>query len=74
MGYTIQETTVTDFIGNYIHSVNVIKGSLYSRVYSSVEMTEEELVASVPFSPPKEGIQVYFTSCFRKFKAGYSSI
>ena len=33
MGHTIQETTETVFIGNYIHRVNVIKGSLYSRVY-----------------------------------------
>ena len=33
MGHTIQETTVTVFIGNYIRGVNVIKGSLYSRVY-----------------------------------------
>ena len=36
MGHTIQETTVTVFIGNYIHRVNVIKGSLYSRVYGMV--------------------------------------
>ena len=35
MGHTIQETTVTVFIGNYIRRVNVIKGSLYSRVYGS---------------------------------------
>ena len=33
MGHIIQETTVTVFIGNYIRRVNVIKGSLYSRVY-----------------------------------------
>ena len=33
MGHTIQETTVTVFIGNYIRRVNVIEGSLYSRVY-----------------------------------------
>ena len=33
MGHTIQETTVTVFMGNYIRRVNVIKGSLYSRVY-----------------------------------------
>ena len=36
MGHTIQETTVTVFIGNYIRRVNVIKGSLYSRVYGTV--------------------------------------
>ena len=35
MGHTIQETTVAVFIGNYIHKVNVIKGSLYSRVYGT---------------------------------------
>ena len=37
MGHTIQETTVTVFIGNYIRRVNVIKGSLYSRVYGSID-------------------------------------
>ena len=36
MGHTIQETTVTVFIGNYIHRVNVIKGSLYSQVYGTI--------------------------------------
>ena len=39
MGHTIQETTVTVFIGNYIRGVNVIKGSLYSRVYGKVVVT-----------------------------------
>ena len=33
MGNTIQKLIVMPSIGNYIHRVNVIKGSLYSRVY-----------------------------------------
>ena len=33
MGNTIQKLIVMPSIGNYIRRVNVIKGSLYSRVY-----------------------------------------
>ena len=39
MGHTIQETTVTDFIGNYIRRVIVIKGSIYSQVYGTNILT-----------------------------------
>ena len=35
MGNTIQEPIVMVLIGNYVHGVNVIKGSIYSRVYGS---------------------------------------
>ena len=56
MGHTIQETTVTVFIGNSIRRVNVIKGSLYSRVYSiGHRLIHKHIlswrVLSIPLSP-----------------------
>ena len=36
IGNTIQKAVVTVMIGNYIHRVIVIKGSLFSREYGSL--------------------------------------
>ena len=59
MGHTIQGTTVTVFIGNYIRRVNVIKGSLYSRVYGPVIKTSLQQIHVYTV-----GDELNFTFCF----------
>jgi len=46
MGNTIQKLIVMPSIGNYIHRVNVIKESLYSRVYGMWEEKKQNMTST----------------------------